>query len=179
MKAGRRNRVHLKLFSCPTLHLTSGETTSSWEAMSLDHRSLGSLAPSPVLPAPWGPKWKVRAGFTQDLSQLALLAHCFSFWKQVFLFYLEPLILHWPHLSFLVFILIIRFCSTVSTKLCSHQRLKSLFNPFILHKGIDDNGSPNLRIPRRLTSRSVRRKEVCGRVRKGHKNRVCGGEVRG
>lgn len=121
VKGGRKNRVHLKVNSCPTFHFTSGETTSSWEATSLGHRSLASLTPSPVLPAPWGPKWEVRACFTQDLSQLALLAHCFSFWKQVFFFYLEPLILHWPHQSFLVFILIIRFCCTVSIRLCFHQ----------------------------------------------------------
>ena len=102
--------------------LLSNTSCHLWgDNIELGSHVLGSLAPSPVLPAPWGPKWKVRAGFTQDLSQLALLAHCFSFWKQVFLFHLEPLILHWPHQSFLVFILIIRFCSTVSTKLCSHQ----------------------------------------------------------
>ena len=50
---------------------------------------------------------------------------------------------------------------------------KESFYPFILLKGIDDNGSPNLQIPRWLAlGRSVGRKEVCGRVRKGHQNRV-------
>lgn len=55
---------------------------------------------------------------------------------------------------------------------------KESFYPFILPKGIDDNGSPNLQIPRWLAlGRSVGRKEVCGRVRKGHQNRVWGGRA--
>lgn len=51
---------------------------------------------------------------------------------------------------------------------------KESFYPFILPKGIDDNSSPNLQIPRWLASRSMGRKEVCGRVQKGHQNRVWG-----
>ena len=138
IKRGRRSQVHLKVFSCPTLHFTSGETKAQLESHVPGSQGSGAEQPGAWglgLPAQGSLHLGILTGGKSGLLpgspralRAALLSHCFTFWKQAFLFYLESLILNWPHLSYLVFILIIGFGTMISTRLCFHWLwLKSFF----------------------------------------------------
>lgn len=144
IKRGRRNQVHLKVFSCPTLHFTSAETKAR-----LESHVPGSQGSGAEQPGAWGLQLPVQSSLplgvltggksglllgSPHALRAALLSHCFTFWKRAFLFYLELLILNWPHLSYLVFILKIVFGTMISTRLCFHWLwLKSFFFFFPLY----------------------------------------------
>lgn len=110
MKRGRRNGVQLKVSSCSTLNFMAGETKAQlrshvpesqgiWDWVT---RGWGLRLPtqcSLCLGSLTGRNSWPLLGFL-CVSWAALLSHYFPFWKQAFLFYLEPLILNRPYLSF-------------------------------------------------------------------------------